>query len=421
MQHTFHKFNDTDRKYSKYIAEHLRKQKDFKEENNLDKYFWSDKNTKSVLQDYYPYNVTSIVDKQCLYLLFPELIPPTYTKYNTNTFKSFIKNDSNVVYYLKPSSKYIGHANGIKISKNPIELCEIFKKEKNIIIQKEVKPKLIDGYKYDIRVYVLIVYNKNIVHIYIYPGILRFCKKKYTSGSTDIDEQITIHGKFEKMTSTNNEIKTIIYLTSLTYIPQSSTVGYQYLGYDIIIDENNKYYLLEVNIQPSLERIHYSIIKDFSKLIARPILTNKGYFPFISSNGEVLLSDLNITQLSDLYQITKNHNIMKYIGNLKIWDLEKTKRFIEYDNNKDYYNKAIVLQSTKKLIGIIGKHKNKLTIYFNENCIGKGYGKQALELFLFSTEGKLEADVLENNNYSLQFFKKYSSTKINNIYRFNIR
>jgi len=193
-----------------------------------------------------------------------------------------------------------------------------------------------------------------------------------------------------------------------------------------MVSSSNKYYLLEVNIQPSLTRINYKIdlLQDFVKLVVEPVLsTNKGYRPFMSMTHDIILVEPNMSHLQELYNITKNIEIMQYIGNLKPWSYEKTKRFIEYGPSENYYYKAIILGS--KLQGIIGMYKDKttyynLTIFLNNS--GQGIGTKALSLFLLTIDVSiLYADVLNSNEKSIKFFmKKYPYKIINNIHRFTI-
>lgn len=417
--YTFHKFSDDiPRKYNTQIYKHLKKQSDFIESDCLSIYYWSDKNSKSILQDYYPFDEVSMIDKKYLYQLFPTISIPTFVEGSMIEFNKFVDSKTKV-YYLKPSDKYIGGSKNIIISNNPYEL---FKRMKNNdIIQKEIIPDLINGYKYDIRIYSLIVYNKNIVYVYIYSGLLRFCKKLYEIGSIDKDRQITTTGDNELLDKNcikNFKIQNILYLTHLDLKPQNDKIGYQYLGYDIIVDRNDNYYLIEINIQPSLEKINYTIIEDFSKLVARPITTEKGYEPFMAISKYITLSEINIDQLYDLYDITSNKNVMKFIGNLKTWSLTKTKTFIEYGNNKLYYYKAIIHK--KKLIGVIGRNKDKLMIIINPLYEGKGFGKASLQLFIKIVDPPLYADVLKNNEKSIQLFKNYPKENLLSIFRYKL-
>lgn len=438
--YTFRKYNSTPRKYSDYIYQHLLLQTDCIENFNDNKVDWCDRNSESILQDYYPFDDFSIIDKKYLpFLLDKEILPNTY---NGGDILSFKKDIVNNVFFLKPSDKYIGGGNGIIISNNLDELLK--KYNKKMVIQEEVTPWLIDGYKFDIRTYVLIVYNNDMVHVYVDIGVARFCKDEYKNGTTNWDSQITTTGDYELITSVSllymykDQIFDIIYGSllkntneSLLNITNIDKCGYQYLGYDFMVDETGKVVLIEVNIQPSFEKIKYNsyTIKDFSKFVLRPVLrTNKGYKPYVSVNNIVTLSDLSLKyHLNDLYKITNNYDVMKYIGNLKIWSYEKTKRFIKYGNSEDYYYKGIVYDNI--CIGIIGVYKTKaneyynLVIYIDPKYFGKGIAINALKLlFLTIQKHPIYADVLLSNRNSIGFFNKlkYKNKTIGKIQRYFI-
>lgn len=430
MVYTFHKYEDTKRKYSEFIANHLRQQHDCKEDNSDNIVDWSDKNRKSRIKDYYSFPNKSIVDKKYLPELLGNrvLLPKTYTGGN---FDKFVKQCKRKVFFLKPADKYIGGSKDIAISNDPYKLFKSFIKNQ-YVIQEEIEPMLINGYKFDIRVYVLLVFNK-IMHVYLDYGIVRFCKEKYVINSTDLDSQITIHGNFEY---TNNidlqdfypQIKDIIYETLVNYKPPKH-IGYQYLGYDIMISKNKDLYLLEVNIQPSLERINYNtyLVNNFSNLILRSVLsTVYGFTPFMSYSDNIILTDLSMTFLNDLYNITSNIEVMQYIGNLKIWSYQKTKKFIEYGNSEHYYYKGII--HNYKLVGIIGIYYREnnwyLVIYLNPQVHGLNIALRSYLLFINTIHDKqIYADVLDYNIRSIEFFKKSQLKwdKINNIYRFYIK
>lgn len=429
-KYTFHKYEDTDRKYSKAIELLLKNDPDFIEDKSSDIVDWSDKNSKSRIKDYYPFPKISFVDKKYLPLLFPYIIPNTYIK---GDFEKFVKKSHRNVFFLKPADKYIGGSHGIEISNDPYELQKKFVENK-FVIQEEIDPMLIDGYKFDIRTYVLIVYNKNYIHVYYNYGIIRYCKEPYIEGSTDPDRQITIHGRYEYVIDNKlmepylTGFKDIMYQT-LVNLKIPNETGYQYLGYDIMISNTGLLYLLEVNIQPSMKRVNFDIdiLRYFTKLVVKPVLTtNRGCRPFMSFVENIVLAEPNISHLTDLYNITRDKSIMQYIGNLKPWSYEKTKKFIEYGPSKDYYYKAFIVKN--KLIGIIGIYRNKtiyynLTIYLGKENIGKGLGTTALKLFLLTIDShQIFADVLNTNTRSIAFFKKlgYIFMIIGNIHRFKI-
>lgn len=443
-KYTFHKYEDVPRKYSNKIEELLKNDSDFIEDKSdnimVD---WSDKNSKSRVKDYYPFPKISFIDKKYLPLLFRNIVPNTYVQ---GDFNKFIKKTNKNVFFLKPSDKYIGGSHGIEIDSDPYKLYDRYlelnkgKKESKYIIQEEIQPMIIDGYKFDIRSYVLIAYNNNYMHIYYNYGIIRYCKEPYIKGSTDPDRQISIHGKYEYVIDNEllkpylTSIKDIIY-TTLVDLKIPNGIGYQYLGYDIIISSTGSPYLIEINIQPDMKRVNYDIdiLRYFPKLVIKSVLTtNRGYRPFISktnllqNDDEIILAEPNMSHIIELYKITKDISIMQYIGNLKPWSYEKTKKFIEYGPSENYYYKAIIIRN--QLLGIIGIYRNKtihynLTIYLNKNSIGKGVGKSALKLFLLTVEtDKIFADVLNTNIRSIAFFKKmgYIYTVLDNIHRFKV-
>lgn len=429
-KYTFHKYEDTERKYSKAIELLLKSDPDFIEDNSGSIVDWSDKNSKSRIKDYYPFPKVSFIDKKYLPLLFPNIIPNTYIG---GDFDKFVKDSTRNVFFLKPADKYIGGSHGIIISNDPYELLDKFVENK-FVIQEEIEPMLINDYKFDIRTYVLIVYNKNVLHVYYNYGIIRYCKDTYIEGSIDPDRQITIHGKYEYVIDNDilepylSGIKEIIYKTLLD-IKLPNETGYQYLGYDIMISKARMLYLLEINIQPSLKRVNFDIdiLRYFTKLVVRPVLTtNIGYRPFMSINKDIVLAEPNISHLEELYAITKDNEVMQYIGNLKPWSYKKTKKFIEYGPSVDYYYKVIMVKDV--LQGIIGIYKNKtvhynLTIFLGKSNIGKGIGTHALKLFLLTIEThKLFADVLNTNERSINFFKKlgYTYMIMDKIHRFKV-
>jgi len=426
----FHKYANTNRKYSEKIEQLLKNDKHFTETKSDMMVDWSDKNSKSRVKDYYPFDKISFVDKKYLPILFPDIIPNTYIN---GDFEIFIKKINGNVFFLKPADKYIGGSEGIEIENDPYKLYDKFIVNK-FVIQEEVNPMLINNYKFDIRTYVLIVFNKQYMHVYYNYGIIRYCKDEYVMGSIDPDKQITINGKFDYVINIDIlepfliDIKNIIYKT-LIDLKIPNEIGYQYLGYDIIFSNERVPYLLEINIQPSLSRVNYDIdiLNNFSEWVIKSVLTNnRGYNPFMTFHNNIILVEPNIIHLNDLYEITKNIEIMQYIGNLKIWTYEKTKKFIEYGPSDNYYYKAVMLNKT--LIGIIGIYKNKtnyynLTIFINKEYMGKGISNQVLNIFLLTVDKKpIYADVLNSNIRSIKFFKKlnYSFTLLKNIHRFII-
>lgn len=163
-------------------------------------------------------------------------------------------------------------------------------RKRAVIVQHYLsKPKLIGGMKFDLRLYVLVT-SFNPLKIYIYPdGLVRFASVKYN------DDISYLHDRFMHLTNysinkTNSTytdkwalktlwtyleqkhvnvsmlwasmkdivVKTMIAgesnITPLTRLNTSSRYCcYELFGFDILLDENLKPWLLEVNISPSLK------------------------------------------------------------------------------------------------------------------------------------------------------------------------
>lgn len=126
------------------------------------------------------------------------------------------------------------------------------------------------------------------------------------------------------------------------------------------------------------------------------------------------LEDITKDDFKDILELTSNEDVMKYIGNSKVWDNKNVNNFIKYclddEKNKDnkrenYYYKIISHENDNEIdktnktlnkifIGIIGFHKfynsslfttrNEfyLTVYMNPKEQGKGYYNRAIELLI---------------------------------------
>lgn len=104
------------------------------------------------------------------------------------------------------------------------------------------------------------------------------------------------------------------------------------------------------------------------------------------------LSNITEDDFQDIFSLTRQEKIMKYVGNGKAWNDKKVKNFIKYnleevklDDKKrtEYYYKIV---KDNLFAGIIGFHysygKYVLTVYLMKSKQGKGYFTQALELLM---------------------------------------
>jgi tubulin polyglutamylase TTLL4 len=201
----------------------------------------------------------------------------------------------NVLYILKPVASSCGR--GIKVigKKTKINRRDGYLASKYIC-----KPHLINGFKYDLRVYVL-VSSYDPLRIYVYnDGLVRFATEKYTLNPSDLKKRFihltnfSVNKKSEnfKQNKADGEgeessskwsfkalrkayeqndisfdyvfaqvkdviVKTLIsvephVVSNLNKAPGNRSSCFELYGFDVLIDKNLKPWLLEVNVLPSL-------------------------------------------------------------------------------------------------------------------------------------------------------------------------
>ena len=97
----------------------------------------------------------------------------------------------------------------------------------------------------------------------------------------------------------------------------------------------------------------------------------------------ISLKKIKENDFLDIYNLTKDYKIMKWVGNRKPWTKKKVKNFISYNKKEEkekdrrvFYWKIV---NKKDFIGIIGIHKYEnedryyITIFIKHNLHGKGY------------------------------------------------
>lgn len=247
--------------------------------------------------------------------------------------REYWQNSPSKLFIMKPPASARG--NGIKVINNisqiPVSALELppqvdglpVKKSTMIVQQYISNPCLLEnGLKFDLRVYVLLT-SIDPLRVYVYDeGLVRFASTKYTSQEDGIINQFmhltnyfinknnqeyrinndcdSLHGykwtlsRFwrylrEHYTHVNVEelkekiidiiIKTIICcegpITRLSHQNcKNDYTSYELFGFDIILDENFKPWILEVNITPSLKSesdldtsVKYAVIKDMFNIV----------------------------------------------------------------------------------------------------------------------------------------------------------
>lgn len=218
---------------------------------------------------------------------FPEQFNYLPKSYILPLQKDFFMNQVNKhqkTYIVKPDNGALGQ--GIVVIK-PIDSYQV---TNHLSVAQEYKNSyLIEGFKFDLRIYCLVI-GSDKLDIYVYhDGIARFCSAPADSGdqfgqltNTAVNiknplvtaESITrivsdvfadLKKKGADIDKLWHDIENAMALTVLSAAPfiingaklQCSANGYprcfQLLGFDVLLDENLKPWILEVNYRPSLE------------------------------------------------------------------------------------------------------------------------------------------------------------------------
>ncbi|RNA14191.1 putative tubulin polyglutamylase TTLL1 [Brachionus plicatilis] len=225
-----------------------------------------------------------------------DFIPATYMMpVDYNLFAEDFKRDPNTTWIMKPSAKAQGK--GIFLI-NKISQIKKWTKDKwsgisaplgreGYVISKYIdNPLLIGGKKFDLRIYILVTSYRPLKCYWYRLGFARFCTVKYTSSANDIDNMFvhltnvsyqkqsddynSIHGgkwtienlKLYLESTRGKEITDKLFddiawiivhsLKAVSSVIVNDKHCFECYGYDIIIDDNMKPWLIEVNASPSL-------------------------------------------------------------------------------------------------------------------------------------------------------------------------
>ncbi|KAL5005179.1 hypothetical protein ScPMuIL_018635, partial [Solemya velum] len=223
------------------------------------------------------------------YSVFPKTwcLPADY-----GDFQAYTRQKKNKTYILKPESGCQGK--GIWVTKNPKEV----KAHEHMICQVYLnRPLLIDGFKFDLRIYVLIT-SCDPLRLYVFKdGLARFATNKYTEPNNNNVDNVYMHltnyainkhsedfvrddeaGSKRRISTINRYmhnkgydidklwsdiddviIKTVISAHSVlkhnyrTCFPNhvKGSACFEILGVDILLDKKLRPYILEVNHSPS--------------------------------------------------------------------------------------------------------------------------------------------------------------------------
>jgi len=234
--------------------------------------------------------------------------------------------DNKAIWIMKPVASACGR--GIRLINKRTKL----KKSVNYLVSEYISnPHLINGLKYDLRVYVLVT-SFDPLKIFLYEdGLVRFCTEKYDTNKKHLKQRFvhltnwsvnkysenfiknkggpveddsskwsfaSLKKKFKEMNIDYDGIfekikdiiiKTLIsveplQLNSLSRTPEHKNNCFELYGFDILLDSTLKPWLMEVNVCPSLnsssyldKKIKTSLICDMMNLIGVQPFSKKKY------------------------------------------------------------------------------------------------------------------------------------------------
>lgn len=189
-------------------------------------------------------------------------------------------NEHPQTFILKPDNGSLGK--GISF----LHADETYEHKNQIIVaQTYIDPLLIDGYKFDLRIYVLLASITPLKLYVFHDGIVRVCSKKYTNKFTSYFPHLTNvtfnkKGRYKDISDISrlisevykegnelnwDRIEEVILLSVLAALPTLAEAEeklcspkfiqrcFQILGFDILLDKEKDPHVLEVNYRPSLD------------------------------------------------------------------------------------------------------------------------------------------------------------------------
>eukprot|EP01028_Stygiella_incarcerata_P011758 TRINITY_DN682_c0_g1_i1.p1 TRINITY_DN682_c0_g1~~TRINITY_DN682_c0_g1_i1.p1 ORF type:complete len:743 (-),score=169.19 TRINITY_DN682_c0_g1_i1:2257-4239(-) len=337
---------------------------------------------------------------------FPEscILPYDYT-----LLASEMEKNPGVPWILKPYASACGR--GIRVID---KLSSVGGKDKKYMAQRYLdRPLLIDGYKFDLRIYVVVT-SFCPLRIYIFEdGLVRFSTQKYRRGSKSLKNRFmhltnySVNRKsktFVKNTDASKDsegskwsikalkryfadhgiddshlwsnvediiIKTVICAesevnTKISQTLQGRGTCFEMFGFDVIIDEKMKPWLLEVNILPSLScsspldrRIKTAMITDLFHLVGFVPIDRKKFAREAAAKkharllgldgsrrgvrrrtiGELVVSDLDeLTQEEAEIIMESEEELLRARGYNRIYPTATTGKYAQFFESPRTYN-----------------------------------------------------------------------------------
>lgn len=223
---------------------------------------------------------TSIILQNCPYY------PKSYIFMNTTQYNNCHLEKK--YYFVKP--KFGGRSKNISyfIEKTPIIKNEL---KFPLIFQEEIQNiKKINDHRSDLRIHVIYIKSKEGINAYYYNDIIQRTtfKKDGEKNADSIFTNVSNSKKLNESILSNYEnqelLKTLI--NANQYIinemekkeKRYKELEFQIVGYDIMVDQNDKHWILEINAAPSLfypEKIQKIIRKMVDEILAIIVYYNK--------------------------------------------------------------------------------------------------------------------------------------------------
>ncbi|XP_075252922.1 tubulin polyglutamylase TTLL11-like isoform X2 [Convolutriloba macropyga] len=233
---------------------------------------------------------------------------------------------------------------------------------RNYLVQEYIaNPLLIDGLKFDFRIYVLLRNLRNVEIFLSREGMVRFCTLKYEMPSTSNKSKVYMHltnyslNKYSETYDYNNsmtkgskrllssvfnylqaegydvsslwtKIELISVKTVFAILPDLKVAYrdeippnkegpqcFQILGFDILIDENFEPHLLEVNANPSLNLDHEIEIGEDGVTVGHPAPNHPGYQLVHSPVDEEIKRPVVLESLLLACPMSHRHKTLRFL------------------------------------------------------------------------------------------------------------
>jgi len=208
--------------------------------------------------DFYPTNFFNKIDTSKLLEKCP-YYPKSYIFYSLKNFKK--TELENKVYFVKP--KYGSNSSNISLFYNKNLVLGNWENIKfPLIFQEEViNMRIIDNHKFDLRVHVLYIKVENTIRAFFYKDIIQritFSELKILSKES-VFTNVKDKNKHTEEIIEPSENLIISLKDSNKYITEkmkesknNHTLEFFLSGFDVIVDKDDKHWILEVNTKPDL-------------------------------------------------------------------------------------------------------------------------------------------------------------------------